>query len=188
VHSAVAQGETSIHLTVGIHPVTRYQLVRQLLDLAQDDPQLRMSLPMGVDLSDPAVLAGELSATLAALHERLDALPAADVAQRIGTNLMQRTRPEPVGPLAQLAAADALTGGTGLRLRGALRARVDSDAEQVRLVLLDRTVTLPAAAADAVKAVLAGAPFTPDDLPGLTADDRLAVARRLVREGVVVPA
>jgi hypothetical protein len=188
IHSAVAQGETSIHLTVGVHPVSRYQLVRHLFDLAQDDAALRTSLPMGVDLSDPTVLADELTATVAALHSRLDAVPVADVARRVGTNLMQRTRPEPIGPLAQLAAADALTSDTALRLRAALRVRVDVGSDGIRLVLLDRTITLPCAAGDAVKVVLAGPPFTPGQLPGLEADDQLTVARRLLREGVVVPA
>jgi cupin superfamily protein len=188
VHSAVAQGETSIHLTVGVHPLTRYQLARQLLDLAQDDAELRASLPMGVDLGDPSVLAAELAATLVALHERLDAIPAADVARRVTNNLMQRTRPEPVGPLAQLVVADALTLSSPLRLRGALRLRTETDADEVRLVLVDRTITLPGAAADAIKAVLAGGRFTPDQLPGLSDDERLVVARRLVREGVLVPA
>ncbi|MDT4915845.1 MAG: bifunctional lysine-specific demethylase and histidyl-hydroxylase [Pseudonocardiales bacterium] len=188
IHSAVAQGETSIHLTVGVHPLSRYQLVRQLLDLAQDDPELRTSLPMGVDLGDPAVLAGELTATLAALHGRLDAIPAADVARRIATNLMQRTRPEPIGPLAQLAAADALTATTPLRLRSALRVRIETGGGEVRLVLLDRTISLPAAAADAVKTVLAGGTVRPEQLPGLADEDRLVVARRLVGEGVLVPA
>jgi hypothetical protein len=188
IHSAVAQGETSIHLTVGVHPISRYQLVRHLLELAQDDPELRTSLPMGVDLSDPAMLAGELGATVAALHERLDMIPAADVARRVAINLMQRTRPEPIGPLTQLAVADELTPTTPLRLRNGLRAHVEAGSRHVRLVLVDRTVALPADAAQTLKTILAGAPFTADDLPGLTADDGLVIARRLVREGVVVRA
>ena len=57
VHSAQALGETSIHLTIGVHPLTRYELVRFLLDAVQDDPRLRASLPMGADLGDPDVLA-----------------------------------------------------------------------------------------------------------------------------------
>ncbi len=123
IHAAAAQGETSIHLTIGVHPVSRYQLVRHLLELAQDDPALRTSLPMGVDVSDPTVLAAELAATVEALHSRLDAVPVADVARRVGTDLMRRTRPEPIGPLAQLAAADALTADTLVRLRNGLRVR-----------------------------------------------------------------
>ena len=183
IHAAVAQGETSIHLTVGVHPVTRYQLVRQLLQLAQDDAALRASLPVGVDLADPAVLAAPLRETLATLHERLDAIAPAAVAARVGSDLMARTRPEPIGPLAQLAAADALTLETSLRLRAGLRVRVE---DGTRLVLLDRTIALPSAAADAVKTVVSGAPFTPAELPGLDAADQLAVARRLVREGLLV--
>jgi bifunctional lysine-specific demethylase and histidyl-hydroxylase NO66 len=186
IHSAVAQGETSIHLTVGVHPISRYQLVRHLLELTQDDPALRASLPMGVDLGDPAVLADELAATVAALHDRLDTIPAAEVARRVTGTLMQRTRAEPIGPLAQLVVADDLTLATALRLRAGLRARVENDGEQVRLVLVDRTITLPVATADAIKTVLAGGRFTPDELPGLAGDDRLMIARRLVREGVVV--
>jgi hypothetical protein len=188
IHAAVAQGETSIHLTVGVHPITRYQLVRKLLELAQDDPALRTALPMALDLADPAMLADELAATLAALHHRLDAIPTADVAEQVGADLMRRTRPEPVGPLAQLAAADALTPATPLRLRAGLRARVEPADEQVRLVLLDRTITLPAVAGDAIKTVLAGGAFTAAELPGLPAQDQLVVVRRLLREGVVRPA
>jgi hypothetical protein len=185
IHSATAQGETSIHLTVGVHALTRYQLVRQLLELAQDDPTLRASLPMGADLSDPAVLAPELAATVAALHARLDATGADEVARRLGTVLIQRTRPAPIGPLAQLAAAESLTAESALRLRPGLRLRVE---DGTRLVLLDRTITLPATAADAIKIVLAGAPFTPADLPGLDAGEQLTVARRLLREAVLVVA
>jgi hypothetical protein len=186
IHSALAQGDTSIHLTVGVHPVTRYQLVRHLLELAQDDPALRASLPMGVDLTDPAVLAVELADTVAALHERLDDTSAADVAARVGTNLMQRTRPEPIGPLAQLAAAEAVTTHTPLRLRAGLRVRLEQTAAEIRLVLVDRTITFPTGTSDALKTILTAAPFTPADLSGLGADEQVTLTRRLLREGVLV--
>jgi hypothetical protein len=186
IHAAQALGEVSIHLTVGVHPVSRYDLVRHLLDLAQDDPQLRTSLPMGVDLADPAAIAEQLGPTLAALHARLDATPPADVARRVGVDLMQRTRPEPIGPLAQLGAADALAPTTGIRLRAGLRARLETHGDEVRIVTMDRTISVPADAGDAVKTVLTGAPTTPAQLPGLDPDAQLVLVRRLLREGVVV--
>ncbi|SHH20881.1 Cupin superfamily protein [Jatrophihabitans endophyticus] len=189
IHSAAALGETSIHLTVGVHPLTRYHLVKHLLAAVQEDPALRTSLPVGVDLADPDVLADELSATLAALHRALDAQPVAAAAEHVGTNLMQRTRPEALAPLAQLTAAASLTAATPVRRRAGLRIRVRRDADgATALVLLDRTVTVPAAAADAVKTVLTGAAFTPAELPGLDDDGRLALVRRLLRDGVLVPA
>jgi hypothetical protein len=143
---------------------------------------------MGVDLSDPAVLSEHLAATVDLLRARIGAVEPADVARRVGENLMRRTRPEPIGPLAQLAAAATLEPTTRLRLRTCLRARLDGAGEQLRLVLLDRTIALPAATSDALKVVLAGAAVTPAELPGLDGDEQLTFAARLLREGVLVPA
>ena len=193
IHSAQALGETSIHLTVGVHPLTRHQLVRFLFDAVQDDPALRASLPMGVDLTDPDVLAPHLAATVAALQAALERVPATRIAERVGTDLMQRTRPEAISPLAQLAAADTLASGTRLRRRGALRLRLvpshgDAGRERLKLVLLDRTIHLPASASDAVGVVVGGQVFTPADLPGLDAEEQITLSRRLLREGVLVAA
>jgi hypothetical protein len=188
VHAAMAQAEPSIHLTVGVHPITRYQLVRHLLDLVQDDPGLRASLPMGVDLADPAVLSEHLAATIDLLRARVGTVEPAEVARRVGVDLMRRTRPEPIGPLAQLAAAATIEPTSPLRLRAGLRARLEGAGEQIRLVLLDRTIALPATTSDALKVVLAGAAVTPAELPGLDGDEQLTLAARLLREGVLVPA
>jgi cupin superfamily protein len=188
IHAAKAQGETSIHLTIGVHPVTRYHLVRQLLDAAQDDPQLRASLPVGVDLSDPAVLAPHVAATVARLRERLEAADAEELGRRVGTRLRRETRPEPLAPLAQLEAAQRLDAGTRLRLRAGLRLRVDDDVDGIRLVSLGHTVTIPAAAGAAVKTIVTGEVFEPGELPDLDPDEQVTLARRLLREGIVVPA
>ncbi len=56
LHSAVAQGEVSIHLTVGVHPVTAYDLAQELIVAAAADRELRRSLPLGVDVTDPAAM------------------------------------------------------------------------------------------------------------------------------------
>jgi len=184
IHAARALGETSIHLTVGVHPMTRQHLVRHLLTAAQDDPALRSSLPMGVDLSDPAVLAPHLADTVAALIARLGAAEPQTAAEALAAALQRQTRPTPVSPLAQLAAADALTLRTPLRVRSGLRARIDG----ARIRLLDRTVTVCEDAAEALKVLFAQKACTPADLPGLEDAGRLELARLLIREGVLVPA
>jgi len=188
IHSAVAQGELSIHLTVGVHPVTRYQLVRQVLAAAADDPELRASLPMGADLGDPAILAPLLRDTLAALHRHLDRTDVAAVADGVTGDLVRQTRPAAIAPLAQLGAVDALAADSMVRMRRALRCTVVRDEAGLRLRLLDRAVTLPATADAAIKTILGGEPFTPGELPGLDAGEQLDLVRRLLRAGVVVPA
>jgi hypothetical protein len=184
IHSASARGETSIHLTVGVHPITRYHLVRRLLDDAGRDTALRQSLPVGVDLGDPAVIAPHLGDTVSALTAYLRDADAGEAARAVAELLRRQTRPMPVAPLAQLDAAAQLTGESRLQLRYGLRVSVEG--ETLRLV--DRTVTVPSEAAEAVKTVLTGAPFAVAALPGLDADAQLVLARRLLREGVIVPA
>jgi ribosomal protein L16 Arg81 hydroxylase len=188
LHSAVALGELSIHLTVGVHPLTRYQLVRHLLDAAADDPALRVSLPMGVDLGDPAVLEPQLRDTLSALRRHLDEISVKAVADQVTGDLVRQTRPAPIGPLEQLAAAESLDVATRLRLRPGLRSTLMRDESGMRLRMLNKAVALPPAAEAAVKTVLAGQPFTPGELPGLDATEQLNLARTLLREAVVVPA
>ena len=188
IHSATALGETSIHLTVGIHPVTRHDLVRHLLESARHDPALRASLPMGADLADSDTLAPQLAATIDALRAHLDAVDTTAIAERVGADLRRSTRPEPLAPLQQLALAEAVQPGTALRLRVGLRPAVRQDDDGIHLRLLDRTVSLGVGTAAAIKIVLAGAAFTPAQLPELSGGEQLDLARHLLRSGVIVPA
>jgi len=192
LHSADALGEISIHLTVGVHPVTRHHLVQQLIARARDDPALRTSLPMGVDLGDSQVLAPELSATVSALAAHLASAAGSAsveaVAAAVADEVTTQTRPAPLGPLAQLQAVETLGPETVLQLRRGLRCRIARRGGELQLRLLDRTIELATSAENAVKAVLTGELLTPATLPGLDADEQLALARRLLREGVLGPA
>jgi len=188
LHSAVAVGELSIHLTVGVHPLTRYQLVRHLLDAAASDPALRMSLPMGVDLGDPAVLEPHLRDTVSALRSYLDTISVEPVAERITSDLIRQTRAAPIAPLEQLAAAESVDAATLLRLRPGLRCTLVRDDAGLRLRMLDKAVPLPLGAEAALKTVLVGRAFAPGELPGLDPVEQLALVRTLLREAVVVPA
>ncbi|MEO7981402.1 MAG: cupin domain-containing protein [Sporichthyaceae bacterium] len=189
LHAAEALGDVTCHLTVGVHPVTRQHVLEAMLALAADDEALRRSLPMGVDLGDPAAVEADVTATVAALAERLRSITAADVADRLGASLVGTNRPEPVAPLAQAAALAALDADTVLRVRRHLRHTVALDGDDLVLRLHDRTVRLPVGAAKAVRSLLDGETLRVGDLPGLEADEGVALARRLVREAValVVP-
>jgi lysine-specific demethylase/histidyl-hydroxylase NO66 len=168
LHSATALGELSIHLTVGVHPINRYSLIRQLLASAAAEPELRRSLPLGLDLADPSVLAPEL---------------------RHAARLLTRTtRPAPIAPLQQLRSLAGLTAETPVRVRRGLRIDVREGAEGVRLQLLDRGISLPQSMAAALKLALSGQVFTPAELPGLDGGEQLDLVARLLREAVLVPA
>ena len=188
LHAAEALGEVSAHITIGIHNVTRYAMVEAVTALAIDDPALRRSLPLGVDVSEPDQLREDLAATLEALAAAVRAVPAEQVAERLRRRVWPQTRPAPLSPLAQAGLARTADADTRVRLRPGLRARVAPDAAgAVVLTVQGRVLTLPGQTRAAIAAVACGETVSAGALPGLDAADGVVLVRRLLREGVVVP-
>ena len=188
LHSATALGGVSAHLTIGVHVVTDYALVEALTAVVARDPALRASLPLGLDPSDPDALAPHLDTVREALVDALGRVPAADVARRVRGRVWAGNRAEPVRPVASAAFAAGLAPGDAVRLRAGLGHRITERDAGIRLELADRTIDLPGLVADAVRALLDGTPHAIGELPGLDAADQVVLVRRLLREGVLVPA
>ncbi|BFU44166.1 cupin domain-containing protein [Krasilnikovia sp. MM14-A1004] len=190
LHSATAVDGRSLHLTVGVRAFTRYAIVEELLTLAAEDRRLRAGLPFGLDVTDPDAVEPELTETVEALRDWLRGADPVAVAERLRSRSWPAARPAPIGPLAQLDFAERLTAADRIAGRAGLRWRLSGDGEQgAVLQLADRVVRFPAYCAAAVGAALGGEPVRVGDLPGLDDDaDRLVLARRLLREGLAVPA
>ena len=187
LHAATALGETSAHLTVGIHVWTRRHLLERLLAAADDVAELRAPLPLGIDVGDPRAIAAELAETARLLA---DALPVdvERVAGELGNEALAAARPAPVAPFAQAAAAASATTTTRLAWRDGLRLVVRRRGTELSLRTQDGTVRLPAAAEAVVQALHEGKVLSVAELPGADDESRLALARLLMRECLVVPA
>jgi ribosomal protein L16 Arg81 hydroxylase len=189
LHSAEAQGERSLHLTIGIRALTRYAFVEELLALAVQDQRLRATLPFGMDVADPQQVRPELAETVAALRDWLQTADPAEVAARLRERDWPSSRPAPVGPLAQLDFLETLTPQSRIAVRDGLRWRLTEDGpEHVVLRLVARTLRFPAYCAPALHLVLGGGAYRVGDLPLDDDPDRLVLARRLLKEALVVPA
>jgi hypothetical protein len=190
LHSAEAQDGRSLHVTIGVRALTRYALVEELLAMAVEDQRLRATLPFGMDVTDPEQIDPELTETVEALRDWLLTAEPSAVAERLRERTWQSTRPAPIKPLAQVEFAGRLTVDDRIAVRDGLNWRLTGDgSEQVVLHLVGRTLRLPAYCALAVNAALDGHPQRVGDLPGLADDaDRLVLARRLLKEGLAVPA
>lgn len=173
IHAAQAQGEMSIHLTVGIHSWTRYALAEQLTRAALaalgDDPEMRRALPLGIDGPDDEI---------DGVRERLtDLLADADITSLFHSIRREQGRPAPLGPLAQLAAVRDLRPDTAVRLRGALHARL----EDSQLVTRAGRFAVPDRDLPGVMRLLGGEILRVRTV-GIT------LAERLLRAGILVPA
>lgn len=188
LHQARALGELSIHLTIGVHPITRHDLLRELVAAVADEPELRRSLPMGADLADVHALAPELIESIRRFTASVGTGDpyAGAVASRIGRRLGRDTRPAAIAPLRQLGELAGLADDSVVQLRPGSRVTTTEGPDELRIDLLDRYLSVPSEMAQAVRLVLTGRPVRVGDLPGLDPAERLVLARRLLREAFVV--
>jgi hypothetical protein len=186
IHSATALGGASIHLTIGVEAFTRWDIVDQIVKRAAGDPRLRRSLPLGVDLDDDAALQSVVDETIVDLSSALRTANAASVVDALAHTRARATRPEPVSPIATVESLSRMGPATLVRWRRGLDAQVESDADAVRIVLANKTVSLPAEAERSIRALSRGDPTRAGELEGLDPRSSVVVSRRLVREGVLI--
>ncbi|MGE2721771.1 cupin domain-containing protein [Mycolicibacterium celeriflavum] len=188
VHSAQALQMTSIHLTIGVSPVTAADVARAVVDQLATDAAFRASLPMGVADADEtmATVTKVMAEMVEALRDDAAHL-SADAATQLWRRHADKTRPVAVRPLASLVAADRAE-DVLVRWRHGLDATVEQSGDRITLRLPDRIMTFPAACGDAVRAVHRGDVVEAASMPGLDTADAAVLIRRLLREGILVPA
>ena len=178
LHSATATGDVSIHLTIGVHQWTRHHLAEQLTEAAlrrlADDETARASLPLGVDVAEPTTWGSDAQAVRGALVAAIEALPDEAIAGLLAAKARAGQRVGPLGPVAQLRAAQE--GASRVELRAHLRPRVEVD--PLRLVTRVRDVPLERSElAEVEKLIEVAGPVTVAP----------ALAERLLRAGVCIP-
>ena len=183
LHAATALGEVSTHLTFGVHAWTRYALAEQMLDRARvtlaGEQDVRGSLPLGVAVGRPDEIADDVELVRTHLLQAIESLSAEDVASVLASASASTGRPEPVGPLAQLRAAQSLDDDSVVVLRRHLEPRLEVHDDGVRLVSRAGTVEAPSFDRAVLEQVLGGEPVRADALGR-------DLAARLLAAGVVV--
>ncbi|MFC7598233.1 cupin domain-containing protein [Terrabacter sp. GCM10028922] len=133
VHSATALGGVSTHLTLGIHVWTRRHVADELVSIAlataSRDERVRASLDVTPSGFDRTALAPDVEIVREALVQAMREIEPGDVVDALEVRASGAQRPSPISPLAQVAAAEALTPDTGLRLRPHVAARLVQDSD-----------------------------------------------------------
>jgi bifunctional lysine-specific demethylase and histidyl-hydroxylase NO66 len=183
LHAATALGAVSIHLTLGIHVWTRFalaqQLVHQALQTLAEDPVMRASLPLGVEVSNPAETRQDFDIVTALLT---DAIEQADL-DRMSESLLDAARSNqraaPIGPLKQLQDADVMTVDTQLVLRRHLAAAVDHTGSRILVRSRAGDLAVNEDEAGRLEALLSTGVATAGDVG-------LDLARRLLLAGLAI--
>jgi hypothetical protein len=186
VHDALSADEVSLHITAGILAHTWTDLLLEsVAEACLNDPAFRKSLPPGFARPDfdPAQARRLFQALLRRLAEESNLDP---ILERFADDLVS-SRPPPLrGQMAQLAALGGLALDSVVGPRPNLTFYLRTEDDSLRLECYGRTINFPARAGDAVRFALAHSKFAVRDLPGLDDAGKLALARRLVREGILM--
>jgi len=125
LHAATALGGISAHVTIGVHPWTRYSLAEQLVAEAMarlcEEESIRGALGVGAVVDDQQS-APDLDLVRARLLAAVSEVRAEDVAARLGRHARDAQRAAPLGPLAQHRVASSLHSTDMLALRPHLAA------------------------------------------------------------------
>lgn len=186
-HSARAQDDVSLHVTLGINQFTWRDVVRRGLDLALNAVPSD-HLPAGY-LADDADVREQLAQHLADLADEVRQLdPQAVLDAEIARFLTSRPSRHPAGLLDTLA-ADTITDETSLHRIPARTCVVQRRADRpdrLRVLLGDRSLDVPSWLEPALEQISASTRLQPSDLAvHLDPQSRVVLCRRLVREGLL---
>jgi hypothetical protein len=184
IHEAFTSDSVSLHLTVGVKVFRWADLLREALDAVSGrDARFRGSLPPGLLTGGAAPPAGRVRELLTALAEGADSGEALD---RLAAGFFGKLPTLP-GGLFAADPAEAVGLDTVLeRPAGATGRVVRLGDGRVALCFPGGRLDGPAKTASALEFVTRTLCFAVRDLPDdLTADGKLTLARRLVRERVV---
>lgn len=193
-HAARSADDASLHITVGIHAMTWDAVERDALDVAAEQltspaadggAGRQERLPAGF-AADPA-FPDAVASRLRDLADRVAGCNPETVADRTRRRFWAQRRPVLDGQLSQLLTVDEADDHTRLRRRPGTVATLDVDEEQATLGLGDRRIVLPARVAPALRRILEREHLAIRELDDLLDEDsRLVLARRLVREGLLM--
>ena len=189
VHTAEGLGEGSLHLAVGAHPMRWAQIIQSCLtEHLSGQAQLRESLPLGYANAPGA--SDQLAARFKDVWKDVErAITPQQLAERALDAARGLEAPDLSGHLTDLVALDQLDHTSKLILRPDLSVETRCTAEEVSLVFLDKTVTVPAALEGPIRVILTKGAFAVDDLPDpLSRADKLTLCRKLLKEGLLTMA
>lgn len=189
IHSAQAMANTSVHLTIGVSPLTGIDVARSVIDELATADAFRRSLPMGGDPTDRDDIVATVTKVMAevvdVLRDEASTL-SGGAADKLVRRHADRTRPMAVRPLASLRAGENAATAK-VRWRHGLTSTIGRADGRVVLTLPDKVMTFPMSCLPAVEALSDGRVADAGTLPGLDHADGAVLIRRLLREAVLVP-
>lgn len=183
-HSASAQERTSVHITIGILSVTWAAALKEAVRVIESDPTLDEALPLRFSTAD-GEFTDEVAGRLRAMGDSLAGVDPEKVARQLRRKVLTTRQSLLRGQMFRLLTIDELDEESVLVRREGTFCVVEVVDDRLSVTLGDRELRMPVRIEPAMLFIARGEPFAVSDIPGLDAEGRLVLARRLVREGLI---
>jgi hypothetical protein len=189
LHDANATGVSSLHLTIGVHPVTWAAIIRDSInDLISRDVRYREALPPGFG-GDPEVFAACQDWAGDLIAELVGRVRPGPVIETAAQAVRARNRPPLRGHLRDMEVVDSIDIDTIVGPRPGIDWTITTNATSVCLAFHGKAIRLPRRVAAELRLAATTPRFTGRDLPGDLDDaGRIVLISSLVREGYLTVA
>jgi hypothetical protein len=186
-HAARSTDDVSLHITLGLIGKTWAEvMIEAVSEACLAVPAFRAHLPVGY--ANPGFDMRQAEATFRSLLEDLARnARLAPILARFTEGFVTSRRPALDGCLQELDSAPKVSCDSRLVARPHLIYLLQDEGEKLVILFGSTQITLPSFTRDAVTFALSGQPFLVSDLPGgLDEAGKVVLARRLIREGMLV--
>ena len=185
VHAAECGSDSSMHVTLGIHPYTWDELLHAAIKAAvMGDDSLRLSLPIGYHKAGDT---GIVSRIEEAMRKAGDPAFLAQVLEQYRDEVVQKAPLDITGQIPSFYQPKPLSLDDRIGARAGLYYTIRPHAESVTLNVGTRTITFPDFFGEALKFALEKPGFAIRDLPGdLEDEEKIVFIERLMQEALIV--
>jgi len=188
-HSAETSDDYSIHVSVGLFPMTWQEFARDCLTLAaMKDPRWREPIPLAVvrgEAPPPAIADVERR-----IHESFSMLtdlsPVLSSHARTLSATSHRRNPPPSGYAESIRAAESLAGTAEIERRPGVGCYVTASGDTAAIHFMGETMRAPAKAEKALRFIAGHVRFRINEIDdALLEESKVVLVRRLIRDGLL---
>ena len=180
LHDAATDGTTSAHITMGLHPPYRFDLLEELTRLAQDTPAFRQAVPHGL-VPDRGEAVAEFKRLVNDLVDRMDI---DDLLARRYRAFVENRHLDTRGRFKDLARLNRVSVNTVVRKRPGVLYQVEHEDHSLVVIFSGNRIPVQPFLNDALESVLGDQPFAVRDIQGFLSNTaRLELATRFLRTG-----
>lgn len=181
-HDAGTTEEPSIHITLGVLPRRRSELLKILADGAQDQGFFRRPLPMNI--RDESVRENFKKEFKEACHQLIEQANLEKVLEEVSHQFATRQSPDLHGSLFSILSAKQLKADSQVQRKPEIRYWLEEETWFTTVHFYQEKVQVPKPIAGVLKVILGKQPFTPGDIsPDLKDQVKLDLVKKFIACG-----